>query len=138
MQLERLAYCSTAKIGMESLLAVTDILAVYQRNNARDNLTGALVYSDGKFFQVVEGSQVNVDRALERIRADPRHEDIEVVLRQTVKARLFSGWSMTVPRVRPELAPKLRAAVSECHQSPHIAIELLRRLVDDLAVSSSR
>lgn len=55
-QIERIAYYSRSQVSMDSLLLIADILAVSQRNNRRDNITGALLYNEGVFFQVVEGA----------------------------------------------------------------------------------
>ncbi|MEE2915447.1 MAG: BLUF domain-containing protein, partial [Pseudomonadota bacterium] len=49
------------------------VLAVSRRNNARDGITG-LLYADGRrFLQVLEGERAAVERAYQRIAADPRH-----------------------------------------------------------------
>ena len=53
--LERIVYCSRARIDTTSLQAIAEILGVSQRNNAREGLTGALAVNDGWFLQVVEG-----------------------------------------------------------------------------------
>ena len=53
--LERLVYCSRARIDTASLQVIAEILGVSQRNNARDGLTGALAINEGWFLQVLEG-----------------------------------------------------------------------------------
>ena len=87
----RVAYKSTANNPDLALVALVDIIAVSDRNNRRDNLTGALLVSKGRFFQILEGAAVDVDRALARIAKDSRHHDIEVVMRGDVSNRLFAG-----------------------------------------------
>ena len=134
--LERIAYSSTATISMDSLLVIADILATSQRNNARDDITGSLVYSEGKFFQVVEGETVDVDRLLKRVGADGRHTDIDVVSRTRIESRLFADWSMSAPRISPEMAPLLKKAVDESRTSPTAAIDLLRRIASEDGVQS--
>lgn len=126
--LERIAYSSIATIPLDSLLVIADILAVSQRNNARDRLTGALVYSEGRFFQVIEGETVDVDRLMKRVAVDPRHADINVVSRTFVDERMFSDWSMSAPRISPEMAPLLKKAVDESQNSPAAAIELVLQI----------
>lgn len=134
--LERVAYSSTATISMDSLLVIADILAVSQRNNARDRLTGALVYSEGRFFQVIEGEAVDVDRLLKRVSEDGRHKDIKVVSRTPVEGRLFPDWSMSAPRISPEMAPLLKKAVDESETSPSAAIEVMRRIAIEDGIHS--
>lgn len=134
--LERIAYLSTATLSMDSLLVIADILAVSQRNNARDQLTGALAYSEGRFFQVIEGQPVDIDRMMKRVVADHRHTDVEVVSRVAAEERLFADWSMKAPRIAPEMAPLLKQAVDESRASPAAAIEMLRRMAADDSVHS--
>jgi len=129
--LERLAYRSHATVSMESLLLIADILAVSQRNNRRDGISGALTYSDGVFFQVVEGYPEDLDRLLRRLGADPRHRDITVVHRAAVAGRVFGEWSMTAPRITPDMADTMKKAIAESDSAPSVAIETLRRMATD-------
>ena len=92
--LERIVYCSRARIDTTSLQAIAEILGVSQRNNAREGLTGALAVNDGWFLQVVEGPGPAIDRLLRRLAADPRHAELEVLSRRSVSGRLFADWSM--------------------------------------------
>lgn len=126
--LERLAYRSRATVSMDSLLLIADILAVSQRNNRRDGITGALTYSDGVFFQVVEGYPEDLDRLLRRLAEDPRHSEITIVHRASVAGRLFGEWSMTAPRIAPDGAASMKRAVEDSQTTPSLAIETLRRL----------
>ncbi len=126
--LERLAYRSRATVSVDSLLLIADILAVSQRNNRRDGISGALTYSDGVFFQVVEGYPEDLDRLLRRLADDPRHSGITVVHRAPVAGRLFGEWSMTAPRIAPDLAPAMAKAIEQSDSAPSLAIETLRRL----------
>ncbi len=126
--LERLAYRSRATVSMDSLLVIADILAVSQRNNRRDGITGALTYSDGVFFQVVEGYPEDLDRLLRRLAEDPRHSEITIVHRVPVAGRLFGEWSMTAPRISPDGAAAMKRAVEASETTPSVAIETLRRM----------
>ena len=131
VQLERLVYCSRARVSMDSLLVISDILAVAQRNNRRDDVTGVLGYADGRFMQVLEGRPHALDRLLDRVRADRRHADVHVAYRAPVEGRLFADWSMTAPRIAPDQEPALIEAMDHCEDRPATAIELLRRIAAD-------
>jgi hypothetical protein len=88
-----LAYFSSAARGVD----VADlglILQQSQRNNARAGVTGLLCHYDGSFLQFLEGEPEAVDTVLERISADPRHQQILIVHRQPITARAFADWSM--------------------------------------------
>lgn len=125
----RVAYYSIANTPDLALIALADIIAVSDRNNRRDQLTGALLVSRGRFFQILEGEPVDVDRALRRIGMDPRHHDLIVVSRHEVASRLFPGWSMVAARVTPAIAPEIDRAIDDCKDNPARAIDAVLDLV---------
>lgn len=129
MQLERVVYCSRATVPTESLLVIADILAVAQRNNDRDGLTGALAINDGWFLQVIEGPSDRIDRLMDRIKADRRHTDVEVLQRQVIKHRLFDTWSMASARITPDIQPDLVVLINECRTAPEAAMIALAQII---------
>ncbi|MBP0492256.1 BLUF domain-containing protein [Pararoseomonas indoligenes] len=72
---------------------VGHILVVSRRNNARDGITGALLFNESCFAQVLEGGSDVVQEVFERIQLDPRHCDT-VVLAFGPAPREFGEWSM--------------------------------------------
>lgn len=127
--LERVVYCSRARIDTASLQAISELLGVSQRNNLRDGLTGALAVNDGWFLQVVEGPGAALDRLLRRLAEDPRHADLEILSRRPVSARLFPDWSMVAARITPEVGPQLQRLIDECRVTPEAAVDALLRIV---------
>ncbi len=96
-QLHRVLYCSRNLIpGTPEAVAadVRRILAVSRRNNARDGITGGLLFSEGCFAQVLEGPLDAVEGAFERIQCDERHSDVTVLQSGPIAARDFPDWSM--------------------------------------------
>ncbi|WP_295852841.1 BLUF domain-containing protein [uncultured Microbacterium sp.] len=71
-----------------------DLLAQSRRSNHAHDLTGMLLYRRGRFFQVLEGPQDAVDELMTKIRRDPRHTDIRVLLTEDVEERRFTEWTM--------------------------------------------
>jgi hypothetical protein len=70
------------------------IVAESIARNTKAGITGML-WSDGaNFAQVIEGGHDEVGATMDRIRADPRHTDIEVVLDRSVVSRQFGNWAM--------------------------------------------
>ncbi len=92
----RLLYCSRADIGEAefAVRALRQILDASRRNNARDGVTGALMFSAGGFAQILEGPNEAVARIFERVRQDTRHHDVAVVFEAPTTGRLFKEWSM--------------------------------------------
>lgn len=62
-------------------------------NNAR-NITGCLLYMDGCFMQMLEGSRKAVLQLVEKIKVDPRHRDFRLVMQAPQQRRAFPSWSM--------------------------------------------
>lgn len=130
LSLERVAYCSRAVRPELALVTLAEILAVSDRNNRRDNLTGMLLISRGRFFQVLEGAAQDVERMLERIGRDPRHTHLSVMMRRPVRDRLFGQWAMVAARITPRQQPTIDQVIDNCHDDPDLAVdsalELLR------------
>ena len=75
------------------------ILETSRRNNERDGITGMLLWADGSFIQILEGEETVLDLALKRIRNDPRHRNIMVLIEQEAQHRSFRDWSMGFKRL---------------------------------------
>lgn len=71
-----------------------DILAVSRRNNARDGVTGLLLYGGGNIIQVLEGEDAAVEATFARVRRDPRHAGLQILLRERKDRRYFGDWTM--------------------------------------------
>ena len=92
MKLTRLIYASNH--GGATAATIEDILQASRTNNARDNISGALVVSNEDFMQVLEGPRAAVSRCLTRIMADPRHHNIHVLSSGDTEERMFPQWDM--------------------------------------------
>lgn len=128
--LERVVYCSHATTAnADTVGSLVQILAVSQRNNARDDITGALAVADDRYFQVIEGKRSAIDRLLKRIATDPRHHRVAIAERRPIQARRFGQWAMVAPTLTPQLAVQIGKAVDECHDNPARAVDLLEEIV---------
>ncbi len=70
------------------------IVASSARNNSRHDITGAMVCHNGRFLQVIEGPDEQVDSLFSVIRVDSRHTEIEVLFNELSMVRHFPEWSM--------------------------------------------
>jgi hypothetical protein len=93
MALIHLVYASVAtqEFSEEQLTA---LLRRSREANERAGVTGMLLYSEGSFFQVLEGEADVVDRLAVRIHTDPRHQNMIVIIREPIFRRTFEEWSM--------------------------------------------
>ena len=95
MRLYRVTYCSRNVLASSTAREeIESILAKSRANNARDGVTGGLLFTEGCFAQVLEGPMDAVERAFERIQCDDRHADVTVLESGHVGARDFPDWSM--------------------------------------------
>lgn len=70
------------------------ILLDARRCNARDGITGALICRADLYLQLLEGPERAVEDCFGRIQHDDRHIEPRVLLKRTVKTRLFPDWAM--------------------------------------------
>ena len=94
----RLVYCSRNTISpqQDMITEIAGILAISRINNARDGLTGALLYNDDCFAQVLEGPLGLVQQTFERIQCDERHADVVILDARHVETRMFGMWDMAL------------------------------------------
>jgi hypothetical protein len=93
VQLHRICFVSRIHPELQSL----DLRAIVQSSAARNELSriGSFMVADGGFFaQVIEGPAGEVRALAARIRRDPRHTDMQIVLEGAASEREFSEWSM--------------------------------------------
>ena len=90
--MRQFVYVSTAVQCDEKQLA--QILESSVRNNARDDITGFLIYNGRNFFQYVEGDDAQIDDLVARLRMDGRHTGITVLCDSEIEERCMPTWSM--------------------------------------------
>ena len=78
-------------------LAADDVFTIIEtsaHNNLRDDLTGFLIFSQRRFFQLVEGPDAQIAALFTRLNKDPRHSGIRILSRQTIAERAYPRWQM--------------------------------------------
>jgi hypothetical protein len=101
MPLGTLVHCIYASAATRDLdeAELVALLNHARAANARRGVTGMLVYSDGSFFQVIEGAQEVVEALLDRIALDPRHERLTRIIHEPIARRTFGEWTMGYARM---------------------------------------
>jgi hypothetical protein len=79
-----------------------DLLRQSRNYNVQHNITGMLLYLNGKFIQVLEGDKEEVVALYERICQNPRHLRVMKVMEGNSRARLFKDWSMGFKQLTDE------------------------------------
>lgn len=128
MRWKRVIYCSQAAVSMDNPLNLAEILGASARNNRRDDITGALAYSDGLFIQAIEGSPPTVDRLMQRLAGDSRHRAMKILGEDCGNERAFTVWLMETPRMRADRRQLLRRLSEGCEGSYGSALRLMLEL----------
>jgi diguanylate cyclase (GGDEF)-like protein/PAS domain S-box-containing protein len=88
-----LLYISQASSDMNEQV-LKQIVNVSQEKNCPAGLTGCLLYQDGYFMQLLEGSREKVLELIECVKLDPRHHNVQIVAQGYEQRRVFLDWSM--------------------------------------------
>ena len=113
---------------------IRSILASAHRNNPPAGVTGALLFNEGLFAQVLEGPVDSVSPIFEIIQRDPRHSDITVLENGEAERRDFPEWSMAFASSKEHSAlssaiPPGGAALSDTSAAGEQVLQLLRNVV---------
>lgn len=102
----RLTYASTTnqEWSPEELLG---LLKQSRTNNGAKNITGILLYSNGTFFQVLEGDEATVENLYKTIEKDPRHKNCTLIEKLNITERAFPYWSMGFEKIKPKELRKM-------------------------------
>lgn len=76
-----------------------ELLKKAREKNKNLNITGMLLHMDPFFIQVLEGEEVTVIDAYNRIKEDPRHHKVSLIYKKQIKERCFSDWTMGFNKV---------------------------------------
>lgn len=109
--MHQLIYVSEARseLGSEEVFR---IIEQSSRNNPRANITGFLIFSGGRFLQLVEGPAEALDALVATVERDPRHHSFQVLARRPVHERSFPRWRMKRVGVGLDALDELRAGLT--------------------------
>ncbi|QDL53771.1 BLUF domain-containing protein [Rhodoferax aquaticus] len=72
------------------------------KHNRANGVTGMLLYTKGRFMQVIEGPAEAVRVTYSRIALDKRHHNIQLMAEEKITQRHFAKWSMGMRLVGDE------------------------------------
>ena len=79
-----------------------ELLEKARDNNGIQGISGALVYTDGMFLQILEGDRTKVQALMARIEKDVRHENVTILREGEIASAKFSSWKMAYVSATPE------------------------------------
>lgn len=71
---------------------IEDVLKYTQAWNNSHEITGLLLYSDGNFFQVMEGEKSKIDNLFNQIKVDRRYQNIIKIFERPIHREAFDGY----------------------------------------------
>jgi hypothetical protein len=86
---------------------IPDLLQQVRVANAKQEITGMLLYIRGSFLQVLEGQPAVVDAVFNKIGDDNRHTQLVLLARESIPERAFEGWTMMHKTLDPVEAGEL-------------------------------
>ena len=138
--LVRLMYASRAVPALDAE-ELHSLLRQCRINNPKHGITGVLCFcfNAGVFMQVLEGGRSQVSRLYNRIAADPRHRDVELLCYDEIDERHFAGWSMgqvNMNRLNPALLLRYseRAVLDPYPVPGRVSMALFKELVATASV----
>lgn len=71
---------------------IENLLIEWREKNNANNIKGMLLFSEGNFFQVLEGEKTKVLELFQQIKEDPRHSNIIQVVGQDLSKGSFDHY----------------------------------------------
>ena len=90
---------STAPMQSDDLEKLLDQA---RRSNGLQQISGALIYSDRNFLQILEGERTKVEALMDRIRKDARHDHVAILREGEIPSARFDDWKMAYVSATPE------------------------------------
>ncbi len=140
--LVRLMYASRAVPALDHEELQT-LLRQCRAHNPQHGITGVLCFASGIFLQVLEGSRSAVNRLYNRIAADARHTEVELLAYEEIDERRFAGWAMGqvhMSGLNPALLLKYSASATlDPYAVPgRVSMALFDELVATASISCER
>lgn len=89
----RLAICYVSSAASNlTKRQIDDLLRFTEEKNNRNNLSGIFLFSEGNFFQILEGEKEHVQALFKKIESDPRHTDLIIIFQKELAEAKFNRY----------------------------------------------
>ena len=121
---------SSRALEQLSLADLESILVDAREGNKKRGITGALIFVEGIFLQILEGERDAVHDLLGSIRKDSRHSELHVIYEAEIEHAMFSAWKMAYLSASPGLiaawlgmegTTSVQELLAELHRRPQQA-----------------
>lgn len=109
-----IVYLSTA-VKLMTDEELKDILTTSRKNNKEKNVTGVLLYCEGTFVQLIEGTEEDVKSIYTSVEKDTRHKNIILLISYAAKERVFPSWAMGFASANKEALKEIDGYIDPAH-----------------------
>lgn len=116
---------------------VMRILHSSRTNNQASGIVGMLYYSNGCFFQCLEGERSRVQSLYRTLQKDSRHHDLKMLASEGIKRLSFPAWTMKYVPADEHMARLLEEHGFDCfdpyrfdHHLVERVLQLMQGVVD--------
>ncbi|UYZ63641.1 BLUF domain-containing protein [Hymenobacter weizhouensis] len=110
-------------VGPASIAQLEALLEWSRGFNAEHQITGLLLYSEGRYVQALEGAEVDVRALFGRIQRDTRHEQVVTIYEGPGPQRRFADWRMGFGQVAAPAVDQVLGALQASEPGPVLAVE---------------
>lgn len=143
--LTSLLYVSRSELpGPEGLWHVREMVDQAVVRNHELSITGALIYTELHFAQILEGPVWSVKSLMSSIRRDYRHRDVRTVQEHPIARRVFGRWSMAYDGPAPYLDRQVKRLLNRFESridrqtlSDQLVVEMRRHYAASFAAIDS-
>ncbi len=141
----QIIYSSESATPMQTA-DLEEILEQARRSNGEKGITGALVYVDGVFLQILEGKVEAILELMARIAGDVRHETVTILKQGTIPAAIFNDWKMAYVSATAEQIARwaglsgtspIPEIIADLRNDPVKAAQVAQSILSALAVEPS-
>lgn len=134
----RLCYASV-RVEMEQdlLQDLSDILVTARSFNAEQQICGVLYYAQGSFFQCLEGEKDAVEALFEKIKKDPRHNQVHQFQNIEIEKISFKQWSMKYVKSETKIGHFFKDLGLQRFEPMHLNTQNIQDFVDILLKTAS-
>jgi len=99
-----------------------ELLEYSRRYNAQHQITGLLLYSsDGRYVQMLEGAEKDVQALYAKIQQDSRHQQVVTVSQGPGPKRQFADWHMDFGQVEADMVEQILKAIQAQEFVPRLS-----------------
>jgi len=92
MKAYTICYVSTARRDIDQN-KIHELFYNSCQNNIAQGISGILLYNEGNFMQILEGSRSNIISLFQAIKKDQRHSDIITLFEKPIPYCIFKGYN---------------------------------------------